>query len=245
MITTGIKLWSLSKRLRPVYASPRRLFFSPEEVDEILLLIGFFTKYYLKTFYLIINAIKAISDLFPVQRERLARKGSVGHSRDVSKPADLAKCINDQTLASELKRLQVTGSLPDLPRAIKYTGALYSIGLPLESIGTGRGRKEADERGLLDKLLTKHLRAFLQIRVRVPVRQPKVGKGLHSASRISTGLARRKISCRVSGAWKKAPDLLYVTLMETLKPSLSQFVSSGHKMLVDEVTQSGSSKAAC
>jgi len=80
----------------------------------------------------------------------------VGHSRDVSKPADLAKCINDQTLASELKLLQVTGSLPDLPRAIKYTGALYSIGLPLESIGTGRGRKEADERGLLDKLLTKH-----------------------------------------------------------------------------------------
>ncbi|MGP8012453.1 MAG: hypothetical protein ACLPI9_08275 [Halobacteriota archaeon] len=27
--------------------------------------------------------------------------------------------------------------------------------------------------------------------------------------------------------------------METLKPSLSQFVSSGHKMLVDEVTQIG------
>ena len=38
---------------------------------------------------------------------------------------------------------------------------------------------------------------------------------------------------------KKAPDLLYVTLMETLKPSLSQLVSSGHKMLVDEVTQIG------
>ena len=45
--------------------------------------------------------------------------------------------------------------------------------------------------------------------------------------------------------WKKAPDLLYVTVMETLKPSPSQFVSSGHKMLVDEVTQSASSKAVC
>jgi phosphoenolpyruvate carboxylase len=49
-----------------------------------------------------------------------------------------------QTLASELKRLQVSGSLPDLPRTIKYTGALYSIGLPPEIIGTGRGFKEAE-----------------------------------------------------------------------------------------------------
>jgi len=137
MITTGIKLWSLLKRLRPVYTSPRRLFFSPEEVDEILLLIGFFTKHYLKTFYHIINAIKAISDLFPVQRERLARKGSVGHSRDVPKPADLAKCINDQTLASELKLLQVTSSLPDLRGQSNIPARCIALACLLRASGLG------------------------------------------------------------------------------------------------------------
>ena len=34
-------------------------------------------------------------------------------------------------------------------------------------------------------------------------------------------------------------DLLYGTLMETLAPSLMQFVSSKHELLVNEVTQLG------
>ena len=36
---------------------------------------------------------------------------------------------------------------------------------------------------------------------------------------------------------KKAPDSLYKTPTQTLKSSLSQFVSSKYKMLVEEVTQ--------
>jgi len=42
------KTVELVKKIRPVYASPRRLFFSPEEVDEILLLIGFLYEALLK-----------------------------------------------------------------------------------------------------------------------------------------------------------------------------------------------------
>ena len=230
----------LVKKMKAGLQKPAPTIFSREEGQEILFLIGLFTKHYLKTFYHIINPVKAISDLFPDQRDRLARKGPVGYSRDVPKPADLAVCVDDKKLSSELKRLQVARALPDLPRAIKYTGALYSIGLPPEIIGTGRGLKEADEHGLLDKLLTEYYasvssdlafayqfvnldaaKAFIP---RVPFRQ------------VSEDVKYIKEYLKVD---RRAPNLLYATLMETLKPSLRQFVSSEHKMLVDEVTQLG------
>ncbi len=129
---------------------------SAEKKVRVPLLTGVCTKHYLKTFYQVITPIKAITDLFPNQRDRLAHKGTVGYSRDVPKPADLAGCIGEKTLSKELRHLQVKTALPDLPRAIKFTGVLYSIGLPPEIIGTGRGMHEADKRGLLDILLKEH-----------------------------------------------------------------------------------------
>jgi phosphoenolpyruvate carboxylase len=214
--------------------------FSRDEGQEVLSLIGLFSKHYIKTFYNIINPIKAISDLFPDRRDRLARKGPVGYSRDVPKPAELAAHISDQTLRSELKRLHLVSALPDLPRAIKYTGALYSIGLPPEIIGTGRGLKEADERGLLDRLLTKYYPS-----VSSDLEFAYQFVNLKAAKDFIPRVAYRQVSDDVKYIGEyltvddKAPDLLYATLMETLKPSLRQFVSSEHKMLVDEVTQLG------
>ena len=49
---------------------------------------------------------------------------------------------------------------------------------------------------------------------------------------------KRQMPCGVSSVPRKTADL-YVALMEALKPALSQFVSSEHRMLVDEITQIG------
>ena len=222
----------LQKPRPTVYSSPQR--------DEILLLIAAFTKHYLRTFYQIINPIKAISDLFPNQRDRLARKGPMGYSRDVPKPADLAAHIGDRALAAELKRVRVKGTLPDLPRAIKYTGALYSIGLPPEIIGTGRGLREADERGLLDNLLGEYYAS-----VSSDLAFAKRFANLDVARSFIPYAAFKQVSQDVHYVNEyltideRPPDVLYETLMETLKPSLKQFISSEQKMLVDEVTQFG------
>jgi phosphoenolpyruvate carboxylase len=40
-----------------------------------------------------------------------------------------------------------------LPRAITFTGTFYSLGIPPEFLGTGRGLKDAEREGLLDVLL--------------------------------------------------------------------------------------------
>jgi phosphoenolpyruvate carboxylase len=42
-----------------------------------------------------------------------------------------------------------------LPRAMKFTASLYSLGIPPEIIGTGRGLREARDMGLI-KTLEKH-----------------------------------------------------------------------------------------
>jgi len=226
----------IKQRVRRTHPMP----ISEEKRQEILILIAMCTKYYLKTFYQVITPIKAITDLFPNQRDRLARKGPVGYSRDVPKPADLASRIHDETLSRELRRLQAKITLPDLPRAIKFTGALYSIGLPPEIIGTGRGMHEADKRGLLDILLKEHYESisadlsfskrFIRLdmaRKFIPYAALKqVSQDLHYIDEYLT-----LEECET--------DLLYGTLMETLAPSLRQFVSSKHELLVDEVTQLG------
>ena len=81
---------------------------------------------YQKTIEGIADDINALSVFVPERRERKQHIGLFGYSRSVGKNK--------------------------LPRAIKFTGALYSIGIPPEIIGTGRGIRDARKLGLLDTL---------------------------------------------------------------------------------------------
>ena len=72
----------------------------------------------------IAGIINTIAGKLPSHRERVQHIGLFGYSRG----------IGDVTL----------------PRAIKFTGSLYSIGVPPEMIGSGRALKLAKEMGILD-----------------------------------------------------------------------------------------------
>jgi phosphoenolpyruvate carboxylase len=81
------------------------------------------SKYYRGTIESIAALINTVAAKLPSHRERVQHVGLFGYSRGVGK---------------------VT-----LPRAIKFNGALYSVGIPPELIASGRALKYAEEMGIL------------------------------------------------------------------------------------------------
>lgn len=102
---------------------------SKEEVQDIHKVNEVFGNLYQRTVESAANVINMLAKRIPGRRERMQHIGLFGYSRGV-------------------------GSV-SLPRAIKFTSSLYSIGIPPEFIGTGRGLKEAQKNGTL-KTIEKH-----------------------------------------------------------------------------------------
>lgn len=85
-----------------------------------------FSSAYKATVEALADRINDLSRFIPQRRERMLHFGLFGYARG-------------------------EGGIR-LPRAIGFTAALYSIGVPPELIGTGRGLREAKKRGLLGDL---------------------------------------------------------------------------------------------
>lgn len=100
-----------------------------EEETELVLLAEIFEGFYKTTIEGIAGVVNDISSHLPKRRERVQHIGLFGYSRGVGKVK--------------------------LPRAIGFTAALYSLGIPPELIGTGRGLKYATDHGGID-MLEKH-----------------------------------------------------------------------------------------
>lgn len=100
-----------------------------KEVPDLEWVVKTFATHYRGTIEKIAPLINKIAEGVPGRRERMQHVGLFGYSRGVGKVS--------------------------LPRAIKFNAALYSIGIPPEFIGTGRGLKDAAKAGKLE-LIKKH-----------------------------------------------------------------------------------------
>ncbi|MBU0766605.1 phosphoenolpyruvate carboxylase [Patescibacteria group bacterium] len=101
---------------------------SEEDQKKLRKIADIFSEYWKQSIEELAPLINKIADLIPSRRERLLHVGLFGYSRGVGK---------------------VT-----LPRAIKFTAALYSIGIPPELIATGRGIRQIKSEGMMNVLET-------------------------------------------------------------------------------------------
>lgn len=211
--------------------------FSAEEKEELVNLIGIFGTRYSLIIRELASTINRLSDLLPQQRDRLMHRGSGGYSRsapDISGIVSLCRTdIGKELLAS------MPAEDLHLPRAIKFTGALYSIGLPPEFIGTGAALNEAREKlgdEACERLLTKYFPSL--------VSDLNFATGyldLNVASRFLSGACFKEVSKDIeilheTLGLETHPEPSYRILLEMMQPELLQAGTSGNCM-DEEVSQ--------
>lgn len=154
-----------------------------DEERGLIELISYFENPYQKTIEKISPLINQIAHHLPKRRERVQHIGLFGYSRGVGK----------------IK----------LPRAISFTAVLYSLGIPPELVGTGRGLKKAGDENKI-KLIEKY---YLNLKLDMQ----KAGGFLYKPGLIN--LAKK--SPAFKGVWQDVQEIENYLLME-LGPRTSE-----------------------
>lgn len=168
-------------------------------MDEKILqkLIPFFEEPYREVIERVSPTINKLAAFFPSRRERVQHTGLYGYSRGVGKVK--------------------------LPRAIVFNGAFYSLGIPPELIGTGRGLKRAEGLGNLS-LVKKYYKFIKEDLI-------ESGKYLNKENLI-------KLS-RESEAWKKVlEDVLNIEGIFNISLGPKTKDDKKHKLLTSKILAS-------
>jgi len=128
---------------------------SNDERDLIVKSIAIFAKNYLEELLEIVDRVVEVATLVPNQRERLLESSDVVYYQAIRDIGEFLPFCPDSETRNQVSRLEHK-KLLSLPRSIRFTAALYTVGLPPEFLGTGAALREIGEklgRAWLDHLL--------------------------------------------------------------------------------------------
>jgi len=129
--------------------------FSDDDRDLIVKSIVVFAKNYLEDLLEIADKVVEVSTFVPNQRERLLESTDVAYYQAIRDVDTFLQFCSDSEDRNQIARLDHK-KLLTLPRSIRFTAALYTVGLPPELLGMGAALTEIGEKlgqAWLDHLL--------------------------------------------------------------------------------------------
>lgn len=131
--------------------------YSDSEREEMLALIGVCAKQYVRTLRKIVDIVSQVAKFIPRRRDRLTHLSHVGYGREFPILKELSEVISSPEIGRILEEEDAEVELKHpMPRVIAFAAACYTLGLPPEVIGTGRGLKDARDKfgeEIVDKVL--------------------------------------------------------------------------------------------
>ena len=171
----------LAKKLNEEAQNTQARSFTVEEIDRIHEMIAIFTKHYMRTFVEMITPLEEITKLIPRNRDRLASsRTGLEYVREIAHMQEIANLTQDNELKQDLLAIN-TDVHCTVPRAISFTAALYTIGMPPEFIGVGRGIDEIVQKygsKGLDFLLKVYPQLKQDLNFALKYMNQKIGKGI-------------------------------------------------------------------
>lgn len=219
----------LAAQLRKALPENNPLVFNLEEINFLKELIAFFSLAYMQKFSKVAPIVAHLADIIPKQRDRLTERGPTGYARQTPNPATLAGFTKDEETALALKKLKLPANIK-LPRAITFTGVLYSIGLPPEFLGVGQAVAKIKERfgqeGIV-KFLTFYPSIKTDLKFASQFLALKVAKRFFNQELIKNwqneiALTEKLLEIELLNNANQA----YVTLMEIIEPLIRQKVQA-------------------
>lgn len=214
--------------------------FTPEDIELMKDFIGISTKHYMKTFLKTIITVENISKYMPKNRDRLSSsKTGLEYIREIACMEEMSELVRDKKLKEDLLAIN-TDIQCAVPRAISFTAAMYTLGLPPEFIGIGRSLKEISEKygeEGIEKLLNYYPQLRNDLTFASKYVNIKISKGIIDESARLEYEEDYDLACRILNVCNEEDDVnedeFYHTLLKSIRPILLHLIGKQKDLFND------------
>lgn len=218
--------------------------FADEDISLMKEYIGIFTKNYMSTFLKTIKTVESISGFIPKNRDRLtSTKKGLEYIREIADMDGVIELVKDETLKKELAAIDINVQCA-VPRAISFTASMYTLGLPPEFLGVGRGLLEIKEKfgeNAMEKLLEFYPQLKVDLTYAAKYVNVKISKGIVDEEARKEYENDYNLACELLNIAKddseEHEDELYHTLLKSTRPIILHLLGKQNELFGDSAEE--------